>query len=629
MTATETVATPAHVPHTPDSTTLPLDSIKRSPFNPLIRSDKNDPATIGLADSMASVGLLQPITVRPIAATNGTPGHWEVVAGERRVTAAKLLGWERISAIVRDMTDAEVMLAQSIENLQRKDLHPLDEADALQRLLHLGPDQSLAELSARVGRSPEYIRQRVQLTHLIDPAKLLLRNGVIGVLQAFVIARMPTPADQHMLTKYVDEHHKNKWRMPSAQDIAAHAEREIMLRLERAPFDRDDATLVEGRPACPTCPERTGANADLFAELGKDDRCLNASCFHRKEAAHVDRALVQLTAKLQKKDPNAAPPVKVSFVKWDKRERPAADVLVRYEVQEIGQGEKRCDHAQAAVWIDGSNAGKATTVCIAPDCKTHRPRGGGTTGNRLADEARERTKRTKRERAVRAELLKRVGPKIPTVKASALDDELLTLVLAYTIRHLHSDEAQNVARLYAVEPEKRTGRSTRGEDAAPGKDWKPPKADALLWGDGHWYGWVAQVGAIAHGLDREGRLRLLVQIALNRETWPGEYDIDRSKGAQLAWLAEKAGVDVQMTRAEIEGALFGAADARAKRQKDKERKAARDAKKAVNATPTPARPAATAATAKLDEVANRRGPAKTRHDAKTKATPKKKGGKQR
>jgi ParB family transcriptional regulator, chromosome partitioning protein len=109
---------------------LPVDVIERGRYQP--RRDFNPESLQELADSIAAQGVVQPIVVRPIEPT----GRYEIIAGERRWRAAQLAGLDQIPVVVRDVPDQTAMAMGLIENIQRDDLNPLEEAAALHRLLH-------------------------------------------------------------------------------------------------------------------------------------------------------------------------------------------------------------------------------------------------------------------------------------------------------------------------------------------------------------------------------------------------------------------------------------------------------------------------------------------------------------
>jgi ParB family chromosome partitioning protein len=139
---------------------LPLSILTESKTNP--RRFFEDSALKELAASIRSQGVLSPLLVRPL-----TERSFEIVAGARRYRAAQLAEAETVPVRIVNLTDAEALEAQLIENLQRRDVHPLEEAQGFRALLNLDePKYSIEQIAAKTGKSPAYCAQRVKLTEL-------------------------------------------------------------------------------------------------------------------------------------------------------------------------------------------------------------------------------------------------------------------------------------------------------------------------------------------------------------------------------------------------------------------------------------------------------------------------------
>lgn len=152
-------------------TNLPIHSIKPNPFQP--RQQFSGEELEALAESIKMHGLLQPVLVRP------KEDGYELVAGERRWRAAQLAGLTEIPAIVRHCSDDELLALALIENLQREDLNPLDEAQAYRVLMEkFGLTQEA--IAERVGKSRTAIANTVRLLTLPEPIKQALREGKIS-----------------------------------------------------------------------------------------------------------------------------------------------------------------------------------------------------------------------------------------------------------------------------------------------------------------------------------------------------------------------------------------------------------------------------------------------------------------
>lgn len=138
------------------------------------RKEFDSEALSELADSIAQHGVLQPLLLRPMLS-----GEYRIVAGERRWRAARMAGLTEVPAVVREMTDAEEMLFALIENLQREDLTPLEEARGYRTLIE---SQGLTqeEVSRAVGKSRPTVTNALRLLHLPEEVQQMLEDGTIS-----------------------------------------------------------------------------------------------------------------------------------------------------------------------------------------------------------------------------------------------------------------------------------------------------------------------------------------------------------------------------------------------------------------------------------------------------------------
>ncbi|MEL0081708.1 MAG: ParB/RepB/Spo0J family partition protein [Gammaproteobacteria bacterium] len=148
--------------------TLSIELVQRSQFQPRTRFDEDE--LENLAASIRAKGVIQPIVVRPVAGN-----RYEIIAGERRWRAAQLAQLEQIPAIVRDVSDGDAMAMALIENIQRQDLNPIDEANALNRLLDEF-EMTHQQVAEAVGRS------RTAVTNLLRLRSL--QPGVIELVES-------------------------------------------------------------------------------------------------------------------------------------------------------------------------------------------------------------------------------------------------------------------------------------------------------------------------------------------------------------------------------------------------------------------------------------------------------------
>ena len=148
---------------------LPIDLVQRNPSQPRKHFDEGD--LTELAGSIKTHGVLQPILVRPIA-----EGRYEIVAGERRWRAAQRAGLHAIPAVIRDLNEVEVLEIGIVENVQRTDLNPIEEAQGFQALIHrFGRTQE--DIAEAVGKSRPHIANMLRLLKLPDDIQEMVRDG--------------------------------------------------------------------------------------------------------------------------------------------------------------------------------------------------------------------------------------------------------------------------------------------------------------------------------------------------------------------------------------------------------------------------------------------------------------------
>jgi len=161
---------------------LPVDLIKRGQYQP--RKSMNPEALADLADSIRRQGVVQPILVRPLA---GQSGKYEIIAGERRWRAAQMAGLQDIPALVREVPDRTAACIALIENIQREDLNPLEEATTFNRLLEEFSMTHEAVAEA-VGRSRSTVTNLLRLLELHPEVQELLRSGRLEMGHARAVA---------------------------------------------------------------------------------------------------------------------------------------------------------------------------------------------------------------------------------------------------------------------------------------------------------------------------------------------------------------------------------------------------------------------------------------------------------
>lgn len=274
-------------PHPPSKTHAPIDLslLVASLANPRKTFDRAGMSE--LTESIRQHGVLQPILVRRFPETRTPPkgfadahtNGFEVIVGERRLRAAQTLGLDVIPVVVRDdVSNGDALKLQLVENLQRADLHPIEEAEGYEDLIeHHG--LTADDVAAKVGKSKAYVYARLKLTALCTAARKAFYGDELSASTALLVARIPDDGLQVEAVKEI-----------TAGDITVREASELiqsryMLQLDGAPFPVTDAELVPKAGACSTCPKLTGNQRALFPDVKSGEVCTDPKCFAAKRAA--------------------------------------------------------------------------------------------------------------------------------------------------------------------------------------------------------------------------------------------------------------------------------------------------------------------------------------------------------
>ncbi len=169
-----------------DIVEIPLTEIRSNPYQP--RKEFDEQSLREFADSIKEHGVIQPIIVK-----KSIKGY-EIIAGERRTRASKMAGKDTIPAIIRDFTDQEMMEIALIENIQREDLNPIEEAEALAKIIESN-NMTQEEAAKKFGKSRSYITNILGLLSLPETTKKYVREGKISMGHARVLSKL-SDADQ-------------------------------------------------------------------------------------------------------------------------------------------------------------------------------------------------------------------------------------------------------------------------------------------------------------------------------------------------------------------------------------------------------------------------------------------------
>ncbi|WP_353070472.1 ParB/RepB/Spo0J family partition protein (plasmid) [Tunturibacter empetritectus] len=341
---------------------LAIDIIHESTTNP--RRTFDEAKLQELADSIRQHGLIQPITVRP------NNEGFEIVAGARRYRASLLAEQFSIPSRIVELTDAQSLEWALVENSQRVDVHPYEEAQGFQQLLDiLGYD--VAALVEKSGKSASHIYARLSLLQLIPEVAEAFTQERITASHANLIARLPQESQA--------EAFKQCWRkdwqdaephLLPAKHVSAWIQNNLYLALADAPFDREDPTLNPAAGACVTCPRRSGYNTSLFSDVTDGDQCLHGPCYQIKLTAHIDREIAARPELIQIENAwrNA------------REQRPGAVQRGHFrEIETVVENPDAdpappCAAAKPAIIVYGKRVGTTLTVCTDDDCPVHDPR---------------------------------------------------------------------------------------------------------------------------------------------------------------------------------------------------------------------------------------------------------------
>lgn len=271
---------------------LPLTHITPSPSNP--RKHFDEAYLAEMAETIKSHGILQPITVRPNPQHKAGKPIYEIVVGECRWRAAKIAGLADIPAFWRELSDRQVLEIQIVENLQRRDVHPLEEAEGYDRLMKTHGYQA-EQIADKIGKSRSYVYGRLKLCALHKPAREAFFAGTLDASTALLVARINGEKEQKRAVKEVTEGYGG--RPMSYRDAQRHLRHGFTLSLKQATFSPDDAALLPAAGACSACPKRSGNDRDLFGDIEEADVCTDPHCFEEKRLARH----AQLIALAEKK----------------------------------------------------------------------------------------------------------------------------------------------------------------------------------------------------------------------------------------------------------------------------------------------------------------------------------------
>lgn len=296
---------------------MPLSLLRPSATNPRRKFSGIEE----LAATMGSMGVISSLVVRPLPSAGDQT--YEIVAGGRRYLAAKKAGLKEVPVEIRMMTDSQVAEVQLVENSQREDLMPMEEADGFARLRD-EHHYAVAQIASKIGKSKGHVHARLKLLALCPEARKALDDGRLDATVGVPLARL----GEHKLQATALAKICPKSGEPMSSRAAIEfLNREFTHTLKGAPFDQKDTELVPVQlldgvqigGACAKCPNRSGSTPGLFDDVSGHDVCTTPACYQLK----CSRA-------------------------WKNASSVAAEK--GHEVLTIPEGKKLFDHANELVW---------------------------------------------------------------------------------------------------------------------------------------------------------------------------------------------------------------------------------------------------------------------------------------
>ncbi len=286
-------------------TMLQASLIKPSPTNQRTDTGLDEQSIDELASSIESVGLIQPLTVKPLGSK-----HYEIIAGERRYLACRKVGLKEIPCIIRDISEERALEIQIIENDQRRDLHVIERANGYKELLsRKGPDgkplYTIDDAAEMLGKSKASIYGVLKLLDLDKEIQDYMWDGRLNASIALMIARIPYP-NTEVAAKHIIENEL------ASRDAKAYIEATFQRRLKGCNFNPEDSSLspengtvdYAGRiftnmGRCSQCAHRTGNMRVIAPEIASTDVCTKVTCFATKTAKALENNCGQVRLHLR------------------------------------------------------------------------------------------------------------------------------------------------------------------------------------------------------------------------------------------------------------------------------------------------------------------------------------------
>jgi len=263
---------------------IPLTDICPSNLNP--RKTFDQESLNELAENIKENGLIQPITVRKLP--KGSDHKFEIVCGERRYRAVTIAGMEEIPCVVRELDDKQAFAAMIIENLQRKDVDPMEEAAAFSKLYTDGT-MKIAEIAKMLGKSSSFVTSRIQLNNIIPEFEALMRNGTLYLVHLLEICKLTQDQQKVLYENCFSEACIARWTQKILKLEILHEmiDEHVMNFFDTAQFSLADSSFACGKD-CEGCPFNTKNKPESYKDSARP-RCMNAVCFKQKVQEYIFR----------------------------------------------------------------------------------------------------------------------------------------------------------------------------------------------------------------------------------------------------------------------------------------------------------------------------------------------------
>lgn len=447
---------------------IKVSEAKRSPTNPRSDKDFSSKEFKELVESIKVKGVLVPVLVRALKGADKV-GKWEVIAGNRRLVAAKEAGLDEIPAHVVEMTDVEAMEAQIVENLQRADIHPLEEGEGYRKLIEESKYEVVA-VAAQVGKSESYVRQRLFLTNLEAKPKDAYRSGKINDGHAVLIAKLSAGDQAVALKATVNPEYGDE--TISVSELKEWIQDHVYSPMDFQPW----VTVIKGLEVgkCIECkPDRMS----LFGEV-KEGMCTDLKCWGRKMAKYIE--LRAENEKLTK--------VSSEYGQVPKGIKNKGEYVVV-----AAKGKDRCESVHGAIVVQGSEIGHVMDICSDVKCSVHR---GQTSGYSLtpAEEAKRKAERKAeiaKAKKTKEATQKRLKDALAKVKWP-VTDKMLEALLALTVENAGSNVMRGVAKRHELEMKK----------------------TKTQWG-GEYYDYTSAVKKFIAPMDKTDKLKMVFELLID------------------------------------------------------------------------------------------------------------------